>query len=311
MPSPKVVAIVINFRTAVDTLEAVASLKGMDYDNLEIIVIDNASHDDIGDKISKEYPDVHFIKNEENLGFPGGCNVAIRAALQMSAEYVLLLNSDAVATLDMLREMIDLGRSEPEAGVIGPTILYDDESKVWYQGGTINRSLGYTRHPGMGAPALRVSSEPVSTDFVSGCAMLIKREVFETAGLLDEDYFLYVDDVDFSERARRAGFHVVYCPKAVARHKVSVSAGKGGSNVLTPLRAYYFARNMVLFISRHFCGREKWTALQGQIYVRAPYRLLFMALDGQLASMRPYLRGLWHGVMRVTGKWDQHDRWVS
>jgi GT2 family glycosyltransferase len=308
--SPRVAAVLVNYKTPKDTLEAVSSLKANGYDNLEIIVVDNASDDGLAEMLSLEHLDVHLIRNEENLGFPGGCNVGIRKGLEMGTDYILLFNTDAIATPGMLREMVRIAESRPDIGILGPAVTMDNGTTTWYRGGTINRTLGYTRHPGMGEPLPPDGEDPAPTDFVTGCCMLIRREVFEAVGPLEEDYFLYVDDVEFSERARRAGFQVAYCPGVVAKHKVSATAGIRGTNVMTPLRAYYFARNMILFIRRHLGGWRRWTALQGQIYVRAVYRLLTMAIDGQLSSLVPYVKGMWHGLLGIRGKWDQHDRWA-
>lgn len=308
---PQVSAVLVNYRTPSETLEAVASLKSAGYPRLGIIVVDNASGDGIEALLPQSHPDVHLILNQENVGFPAACNVGIRRALEMGADYVLLFNTDAQATPGMLEALVRAAESDPRVGIVGPAVLMEDGRTTWYRGGYFNSVLGYTKHPGMGRPFEASRARPVPTDFVTGCCMLIRRALLETIGLLEEGYFLYVDDVELSLRARRAGFRVVYCPQALARHRVSLSTGIPGTNVLTPLRAYYYARNMPLLIRKHLWGWRAWTALQGQIYVRAAYRLLTMVLDHQLRSVVPYMRGLWHGLMGITGKWEQHDRWTK
>ncbi len=286
-------------------------MKATGYAALEVIVVDNASRDGLVERLSGEHEDVLIVENDENLGYSGGCNVGIHRALERDADLVLLFNSDATATPDMLDEMVGAALGNERIGILGPTILEGSGPTVWYQGGRINRALGYTRHPGMGTTLMQGGGELQATDYVSGCAMLVRREVFERVGLMEEGYFLYLEDAEFSERARKAGFLVLHHPGALAGHEVSASSGIRGTNVMTPLRAYYFARNMVHFIRRHVTGIRRWTALQGQILVRAPYRLLSMPLDGQLGSLGPYMQGLWHGLMGVTGKWEHHDRWAS
>ncbi len=307
---PKVAAVVLNYQTPGDTLEAVASLEASGYENLEIIVVDNGPGGDWEKALVTLHPDVAFLRNENNLGFSGGCNVGIRRALEGEAAYILLFNSDALATPELIERLVRYAESHPRVGVLGPTILAEDGNSVWYQGGILNRILGYTSHPGMGQSLPKMSGVARATDFIPGAAMLVRRDVFERVGLLDEDYFLYLEDVDLSERAREAEFGVVYCPSATALHKVSASAGVRGTNVMTPLRAYYFARNMILFLQKHAKGLRKWTSLQGQIYVRAPYRFLTMTMDGESPSFRHYLRGMWDGLLGRTGKWVEHDRFA-
>ena len=307
MTRPKVAAVILNYRTPRDTLEAVTSLEAAGYENLEVIVVDNAPKGEWSDTFLQEHPRVIFLSTETNLGFSGGCNVGIRRALEEEADYVLLLNSDALAGPEMVTELVRLAEIHDQAGILGPVILFNDHTRVWYQGGTLSRILGYTRHPGMGK-SQETEIDVFPTDFVPGTAMFIRRAVFEEVGLLDEDYFLYVEDVDLSERARRANFEVVYCPSAIALHKVSASAGVRGTNILTPLRAYYFARNMILFIRKNMRGLRKFTSLNGQIYVRAPYYVLNMFADGQPQGLWPYLQGIWDGLLGRTGKWAEHDR---
>ncbi len=292
-----------------ETLEAVDSVEKMDYRNLEIVVIDNDSREGLGDRLAEHHPDVRFIENEVNLGFAGGYNVGIRAALEKGAEYVLLMNSDAIADSKMLRQLVDVCESDLRIGIIGPTIYFADGRRIWYQGGSVNRFLGYTSHPGKGDTAPRLKNGPAETEYVSGCVMLIRRGVFDAIGLLDEDYFLYYEDVDLCERARGT-YRILFYPEATALHKVGSSVGAGGSGRLPPLRAYYFARNMFIFTEKHQRGSRKFAAMMAQLAVTGTYRVFMVLLTRQLSSLKPTLQGLWDGLIGVTGRWNRHDLWA-
>ena len=142
---------------------------------------------------------------------------------------------------------------EPIAGPI--VTYYDDPTLVWSAGGALRRTLGYTRHAGF-----RSRHAPDSdrhSDYVSGCAIAIRREVFDRVGELDERYFHYFEDVDICERARKLGYHSVTVAAASVRHKVSAAAGERGSNRLNRAQAYYFTRNRWLFVRRNMNGAQR------------------------------------------------------
>ncbi len=139
--------------------------------------------------------------------------------------------------------------------------------------------------------------------------MMIRRGVFDAIGLLDEDYFLYYEDADFCERARGA-YGIFFHPHATALHKVGSSVGAGGSGALTPLRAYYFARNMFMFTDKHQRGPRKFAAMMAQFLLTGTFRIVTVLVTRQFSSLGPSLQGLWDGLTGVTGKWDRHNDWA-
>lgn len=307
--NPRVAAVITNYRTPSETLEAVESLKRTAYQDLAILVVDNDSRDGLGVQLAARHPDVRFIVNEDNLGFAGGYNTGIRAALNEGVKYVLLMNSDAIADPRMLGQLVSVCESDPGVGIISPTIFSGDGHRIWYQGGSINRILGYTRHPGRGETSLRLKNEPAETEYVSGCVMMVRREVFDAVGLLDEDYFLYYEDADFCDKARK-DFRILVHPKASALHKVGSSVGAGDSRELPPLRAYYFSRNMFIFTDKHQRGPKRFAAMMAHFAVTGTYRILMVLVTRQLSSLKPALQGLWDGLIGVTGRWSDHDIWA-
>ena len=306
---PSVWVVLVNYNGKEDTLECVASLKAQGYPGLHVVVVDNGSADGSATAFRQAIasdPLVTLIESPQNLGFAGGNNLGIRRALEAGADFVFLLNNDTVAEQGLVQGLADAAERDKDIGALSPLVTYyRDPDRIWFYDGAFHEQLCYMRHRHMGA---KVSSEALKTqdvNFISGCAMFIRREVLERVGLLDEDYFLYFEDVEFSWRVRKAGYRLVALPQVVVRHKVSASMGAAGSNALTPLRAYYYGRNTFLFIRRQGSVPRKALWLTGQAVLAAPYyTLTSMTRSGQrLKTIRAYLRGVRHGLgFLLTGR---------
>jgi GT2 family glycosyltransferase len=237
----KLVAVVLNWNGGEDTLCSLASLGG-----IETICVDNGSTDGSADEVARRFPRVDLIRTGVNLGFAGGNNVGIRRALDRDADWVLLLNQDAVAEPG-LREALERGAAaRPDAGVLACKVLFEDGETVMYAGASFNTWLGYSgRRRGFGQPDR--FHERRDVERADGAAMAISRPLVERVGPLDELLFLYVEDVELSLRARVAGFAVVFVPDAVVRHRGSASTG--GSASTTNL--YYSTRNTIVVVERY------------------------------------------------------------
>jgi len=189
------------------------SLFKMNYPNFEVIVVDNNSSDGSLELAKANFPRAVFIKNEENLGFSAGNNMGIRYALEHLAEYVLLLNNDTEVEYDFLRKIIGTFATDKKIGIVSPVIMAGNSKKIWFAGGKINWLTMKTKHENN-----IENRDFYDTDFISGCAMLVRAEVFGKIGLLDEDYFLYWEDADFSVRAKKAGFRRIIAARSQIKH---------------------------------------------------------------------------------------------
>jgi len=203
---PKVNIIVLNYNGKDDLKRCLLSLFRLNYPNFEVVVVDNASEDGSLEEAKQFFPKVSYIKNEQNLGFSAGNNVGIRYSLEKMADFVLLLNNDTEVEADFLTKMIEEAEKNPSAGLISPLILAGDANDVWFSGAKIDWLRMKTVHLNGALDAL------------SGCAILIRAQVFAKIGLFDEDFFLYFEDTDFSLRAVRAGFSNLLVREAVVRH---------------------------------------------------------------------------------------------
>lgn len=194
---------------------------------------------------------LRLILNERNYGFVEGNNIAIRYALKvLNPDYILLLNNDTVVDPNFLTELIRVAEDDEKIGVVGPKIYYYDfngrKDIIWFAGGVSDVKNGKFYHFMIGRPNTK-DTRIKEVDFITGCCMLIKKTVFGRIGLLDIIYFAYCEDIDFSLRAKRDGFKIVYVPIAVIWHKVSAT-GKGA---FSPKKAYYKYRNTIILTKKH------------------------------------------------------------
>lgn len=195
---------------------------------LRIIVVDNASTDGSVEMVRRRFPGIEVIENERNLLFAEGNNTGIRAALDSGGRELLLLNNDTEVEPGFAARMREALHGDSRVGIVGPKILYfDDPRRIWYAGGDFSPVLGVPRHRNIRRIDGSFSDQRRDTGYVSGCALLVRREVIEDIGMLDPVYTMYCEDVDFCLRARAAGWRCVYEPEAVVWHKVSSSSGGG------------------------------------------------------------------------------------
>ncbi|HZT91810.1 MAG TPA: glycosyltransferase family 2 protein [Gaiellaceae bacterium] len=233
----KLLAVVLNFDGGDDVLAALASLAGV-----QTICVDNGSTDGSAEAVASRFPDVELIRTGVNLGFAGGNNVGIRRALARGADWVLLLNNDAVAEPGLTAALERAARARPDAGLFACTVLDGDGDRVQFAGARFDARLGYS-----GRLATRVPAAPHDVGRVDGAAVAVSRAAVERAGLLDETLFLYVEDVEWSLRIRRAGFAVVLVPDARVRHKGSAASGGAASTT----NLYYDTRNTIAVAERY------------------------------------------------------------
>jgi GT2 family glycosyltransferase len=242
------------------TLECLTSILALDPPADRVLLVDNGSTDGTVERVRAQFPSVTVLALERNLYFAGGVNEGLRRAIEGGAGSALILNNDLVlerGALGALREALD---ADPSRAAVSPKLyFYDPPDRIWFAGGLITRGLGLVRHRGAHRKDGMLRDGPRTVDYVSGAAALLSRRALDQVGLLDLDYVMYVEDVDWSARAREAGFTLWYEPRARGWHHVSVASGGG----LTPLKAYFRLRSGALFLTRHAAWWERpaaWAA---------------------------------------------------
>ncbi|MFP5265428.1 MAG: glycosyltransferase family 2 protein [Blastocatellia bacterium] len=245
---PAVYTVILNWNNYKDTKNCLESLQRVTYPNLKVIVVDNASADGSGRRLQQEFPQHQFVFNEKNLGFSRGCNAGIRAALEDEAcRYVLLLNNDAVVSPRLLEKAVEAAEASDDIGVVGGKIFHSADSKVLsYAGGYVSRWRGQTIVRGFAEVDQGRYDEPCEVGFIIGALMLIKRGVLETVGLLPEEYFFGVEDLDYSLTVRLKGYKLYYVPQFVAYH-----VGDGSHWTWNPKYVYNGYRGKLILLQKH------------------------------------------------------------
>ena len=289
MPLEGTVAVTLNHRTPRETARAVESLRQGSPSLAGIIVVDNASGDD-SVSLLRDLPDVRLIVADRNGGFSAGCNLGIREALRLGAKRVFLLNSDALVSPDTVTLLAEALAADARFGIAGPIILEGSQPEsVQSLGIRYSRTTGRMRHLGHGEPRVGGPRDARVVDGVSGCAMLIRQEVFAAVGLLAEEYFFGFEDLDFCLRAQAAGFATVCVGAATAWHEGSVSIGRRSA-----LRAYFATRNHLLLASRASAHRSR--AARGMLAATVATlnlaHVLVAAEVPRLEGLRGFARGL-------------------
>jgi len=235
MQKPSVFVIILNYNGKDTLLECLSSVYRSDYANMSVVVVDNASDDGSFENARERFSTAHFIRNSANLGFSKGNNMGIRFALEKFADYVFLLNNDAEVFPDTISLLLEAAQKNKSCGIISPLILKPEGSKIWFAGGKIDYLKMRCLHE-----FLVQSKDAYTSEYISGCAMLIKKEVFQKIGIFDEHFFLYYEDADFSVRAKRNNFDLLVFPGAKVLHRET-------SNDKNSQKTYYLVLSALIF----------------------------------------------------------------
>ena len=300
---PKAFIIVLNWNGLRDTMACLESLRAVRYQNFHVIIVDNGSKGDDANILKEEYGDfATVIRNDENKGFAEGNNVGIRRALQQSADYILLLNNDAIVDPDFLDALIVEAESRPDVAILGPMIYYypphgsGDGEIIWSAGGKFTRRIAQPFHIGLGEADRGQFDGPRKVDYISGCALLIKREVVERIGLLDESYFAYFEDLDWNLKALKAGYSVLLVPRARIWHKTSSS-----SVYMSPTYIYLNTRNRILFAKKHLSALDLFAFFLPFFMAMRFVRILSMTVTQGRDGVRAIIAGVLDGAYNRSG----------
>ena len=282
--------ITINYNGLEDTCALIETIPFNE--EMEVIVVDNASDNQEGETIALRYPQVKIIKSERNLGFAGGNNLGIQSA---KGKYLLLINNDTIIRDFNIQALIDRMESSPYIGIVCPKIKFAwGNNPIQYTGysrlsrvSVRNHAIGYNEED----QGQYETAHP--TPYAHGAAMLIRRDAIDKVGLMPECYFLYYEELDWSMMFTHVGYQIWYEPTCTIYHKESQATGQN-----SPLRTYYLTRNRLLLVRRNPQEFYKALAYIYLIGIVAPRDILKHTLTGRIDLLKATLRALWHFIYK-------------
>jgi hypothetical protein len=285
---PLISIITLNWNTTSVTCDLLHSIREHNtYQNIEVIVVDNASATDPTNAFREAYPGAKIIRNAENRGFSGGNNAGLREA---AGDYFFIVNNDTEFTPGLLEGLLDVFELHPDAGVASPKFHY------FFEKGTIEYAGYHNINPFTGRNGMIGHREKDhgqydelrSTHYAHGGGMLVSRDIIERVGLMPEDFFLYYEELDWSEQIKRKGYKIYYQPQSLIYHKESMTTGKS-----SPLKTYFLTRNRILFMRRN----APWPGF----LVFAAYFFCFTIPKNSLSYLvrgqKEHLRSFWKGIL--------------
>lgn len=294
--------ITINYNGLKDTCELIDSITFTD--DIEVIVVDNASKEDEASIIASRYPQVKVIRSDKNLGFAGGNNLGIKAA---RGKYLFFINNDTIVRWKMedgrwkmfYQPLIDRLESSPEIGIVCPKIRFAwDNNPIQFAGYTpLSRFTMRNRSIGFGEEDKGQYDVAHFTPYAHGAAMMVKREAIDKVGLMPECYFLYYEELDWSMMFTRAGYRIWYDPACTIFHKESQATGQN-----SPLKTYYLTRNRLLFVKRNIQGLHKYITYTYLLFVVALRDISRYIFHRQINMASATIKGIFNFPLDPKGR---------
>lgn len=244
--APLVVAVILSYNRRDDTLDCLRTLVRSTYPNLVLMVLDNGSTDGSKEAIALEFPDIPVVPLAKNRGYSGNNNVGIELSLRLGAEWILILNDDIVVAPDTLGCLVEAAQCRPDVGIIGPMVYHADEPNVIQSAGGEMDNYWRPKHVAQNEIDIGQCGDLRIVEWVTGCALMIRRETVEQIGMLDERFFCYLEEIDWCLRAREVGWQIALASRAKLWHK-----GVRRNYQPKPYVTYYSTRNRFLLLHKH------------------------------------------------------------
>ena len=228
--NPKVFVVVLAWNYYNHTKRCLESLRTVEYDNLNVLVVDNNSSDKTSENIKKDFPEFNILTLSKNLKFSGGNNEGVNHLNPEKEDFIIFLNNDTIVSKNFVKKLINPLLEDKKAIISTPKILYSSNiNKIWYAGGVVNLWFGIIKHIGIRDFDGPKYSFKTKTDYASGCCFCIKFDDFRKL-YFDNDFSMYCEDVDLSLRARKMNRFILYVPDSVILHNVSQTLGEHSFN---------------------------------------------------------------------------------
>jgi GT2 family glycosyltransferase len=295
---PSIAVILVNWKKYNLTSNCIDSLNKSNYKNFKIILVDNEYSEKSLIELKNKYKELIVFKEKNNLGFAGGNNIGIRYALENDYDYIMLLNNDTEVTENFILPLVERIEKDHSLGAVQPLILnFLNKSIIWNAGGKLNKFLGIT--------LTRLNSNKLNssivfddfTDWISGCCILIKSEIVKKIGLLDEKFFTYYEDIDWSLRMKSLGYDLGFVKESIIyHHGLSSSKNKKNREGVISSKIHYFnIRNHILLLKKHNNLFNFFGIVFFQIIKITSYIFYFL-IRFRFNKLTMVLKGLKHGL---------------
>jgi GT2 family glycosyltransferase len=294
--SPFVSIVTLTWNTTSITCDFLRSINAQcNYPNLEVIVVDNGSKEDPTEAFMSIRPDVKVIRNGRNLGFTGGNNIGISAA---EGDFLFIVNNDTEFTPGLIEGLVDVFQKYPDAGMVSPKFhYYFHKGIIEYAGyNLINPFTGRNSMVGCREKDNGQYEEIRVTNYAHGGGMMVPKKVIDEVGMLPNEFFIYYEELDWSEQIKRAGYKIYYQPRSLIYHKESMTTGKE-----SPFKAFYHTRNRILFMMRNMNFFQRSVFLLYFSLFTVPKNTLKFIVNKQFQHLKSFWKGiLWHFNNEIT-----------
>ena len=295
---PSIAVILVNWKKYNLTSNCIDSLNKSNYKNFKIILVDNEYSEKSLIELKNQHKDIVVFKEKNNLGFAGGNNIGIRYALENDYDYIMLLNNDTEVKENFILPLVERIEKDHFLGAVQPLILnFSNKSIIWNAGGKLNKFLGLI--------STRLNNNKLNssivfddyTDWISGCCILIKSEIVKKIGLLDEKFFTYYEDVDWSLRMKSLGYDLGFVKESIIYHHGSSSSKnkKNKEGVISSKIHYFNIRNHILLLKKHKNLFNFFGIVFFQIIKTTSYIFYFL-IKFRFNKLTMVLKGLKHGL---------------
>ena len=295
--SSRVAVIILNWNNRQITSDCIRSVLAMDGSDIAILVVDNGSTDGSAEILRQEFPEITVLPQGRNLGFAAGSNVGMRLALANDAEYVLLLNNDTIVGPDLIREMLSAMQHDARIAAVCPKIYFADRPELlWYAGADFSLWTGTGKHRGWKEVDRGQYDQQQEITQATGCAMLVRCNVLREVGLLDEQFWAYAEDLDWSVRFLKRGYRLAFAPKARLWHSDGFTAVKLLGSGSQAVRQFLSTRNMVFVGRKHLRWWQIPTYVIGFMFKHIAFYTALRLCQHDFRALRAIYRGLGQGL---------------
>lgn len=284
------------------TADCIRSLLANDAIDFEIVIVENASTDSSVEMLRHEFPAVTILPQAQNLGFASACNVGLRHALANRVEYLLLLNNDTFAAPNFLHAMLRVIQSDPRIAAVCPKIYFAARPQtLWYAGGDFSLWTAHPKHRGWKQTDRGQFDQQSQITQATGCAMLVRSSAIHDVGLLDAQFFAYVEDLDWSIRFLRRGYRLAFAPEARLWHHDGATSVAGLACGSQSVRQFYSTRNMVFLARKHLNFWQTPGFALGFLINHIAFYTALRLWRRDFQALRALYRGLAHGLRTPLG----------